>query len=293
MTPIEHYPELAGILGLSDLYFKREDLHPYGSHKGRSISIMIDHYYSRGDRHFVISSSGNAALAASLHVAKLNNENNQAINLDILVGKNIAPHKLEKLKSIESNFGKGYIKVLIKERPLMALSEAISEGKRSLRQSTDDIALVGYKSLGKELSEIKNAGAIFVGTSSGTTAQALSQYMVDNKLPIQIHIVQTSSCHPISASFENYDGPEEKSIADAIVSKTSERSPKLFSLINETNGYGWIATNEEIVSAKELVKKHTGLDISNNSALSIVGAMQAVYRDWTIEGSVICLICGE
>jgi threonine synthase len=98
---------------------------------------------------------------------------------------------------------------------------------------------------------------------------------------------------PISDSFETYDGPDEKSVADAIVSKTSERSPKLVSLINETNGYGWTATNEEINTAKELVQKHTGLDISNNSALSVVGAMQAVYRDWQIDGSVICLICGE
>jgi threonine dehydratase len=254
---------------------------------------MIDHYLGRGDKHFVISSSGNAALAAGLHVAKINSDSKQAITLDILVGKNIAPHKLEKLKSIESDLGKGHIRVLIKERPLISLNEAIGEGKRSLRQSTDNIALIGYKSLSEELSEIKNAGAIFIGTSSGTTAQALAQYVIDNKLQIQIHIVQTSSCHPISDSFETYDGPDEKSIADAIVSKTSERSPKLVSLINETNGYGWTATNEEINTAKELVQKHTGLDISQNSALSVVGAMQAVYRDWQIDGSVICLICGE
>lgn len=286
MTPIEHYSELAKILGLSDLYFKREDLHPYGSHKGRSIPVMIDHYYNRGDRHFVISSSGNAALAAALYVNQLKKPD---INLDILVGKNITPHKLEKLKEIE----KKQIRVLMKERPLLSLNEFVGEGARSLRQSTDNIALIGYKSLGEELKEIKNAGAIFVGTSSGTTAQALAQYVIDNKLPIQIHIVQTSSCHPISDNFETYDGPDEKSIADAIVSKTSERTPKLTTLVNQTGGYGWVATNEEINTAKELVSKHTGLNISNNSALSVVGAMQAVYRDWQIEGSVICLICGE
>jgi hypothetical protein len=64
-------------------------------------------------------------------------------------------------------------------------------------------------------------------------------------------------------------------------------------LINETGGYSWTAANDEIESVKELVSKNTGLNISNNSALSIVGAMQAVYRDWQIEGSVVCLICGE
>ena len=33
---------------MKDLYFKREDLHPYGSHKGRSITVMIDIYIKEG-----------------------------------------------------------------------------------------------------------------------------------------------------------------------------------------------------------------------------------------------------
>lgn len=292
MTPIEHYTDLAKVIGLSDLYFKREDLHPYRSHKGRSIPYMIDYYYSRGDRYFVISSSGNAAISAGLHVIKLNQENKEKIHLKILIGKNINQQKLEDLKQI-ANDDKNHIDILAKERPIVSLHESVGEGYRSLRQSTDKIALIGYKSLCEELQTIKNAGAIFVGTSSGTTAEALAQYVLENKLPIQIHIVQTSSCHPIADNFENYDGPDEKSIADAIVSKTSERIPKLVDLINQTGGYAWVATNEDIETAKELTKEHAGIEISNNSALSLVGAMQAVYRDWQIEGSVICIISGK
>jgi len=48
ITPLEHYPTLAKAIGVSDLYFKREDLHPYGSHKGRSIPVMINNYYKKG-----------------------------------------------------------------------------------------------------------------------------------------------------------------------------------------------------------------------------------------------------
>lgn len=293
MTPIENYPELAKTLGLSDLYLKREDLHKYGSHKGRSIPLMVNKYYEEGERKFAISSSGNAALASALYVTEINKTNSEKIKLDIFVGKNITSQKLDKLKKIEADDNDGNIRVLIKERPLQALNQAIEEGYRSLRQSTDDTALLGYKELAKEISSIKNVGAIFVGTSSGTTAQALAEYFINEKNPIQIHIVQTSSCHPISDQFENYDGPNEKSIADAIVAQTTERLAKLVNLVNETGGYSWTATNDEIKSAKDMVNKKTGLTISNNSALSIVGAMQAVYRNWQIEGSVICLICGE
>ncbi len=292
MTPTEQYLELAKKLGFGDIYFKREDLHHFGSHKGRSLPKMIEHYYQKGDRKFAISSSGNAALASAKYIAEFNKDNPDKILINIFVGNNIAPHKLDILKEFERS-NSDCIRIFNKERPLLALNQSIDEGYRSLRQSTDDIALSGYQDLAKEISQIKNAGAVFIGTSSGTTAQALAQYFIDNKSPIQVHVVQTSSCHPISDQFENYDGPNERSIADAIVAQTTDRLPKLVSLINETGGYSWTATNEEIETAKQLTTKYTGQNISNNSALSVVGAMQAIYRDWQIEGSVICLICGE
>ncbi len=292
MTPNEHYPELAKALGISSIYFKREDLHKYGSHKGRSIPLMIKNYYEKGDRKFAISSSGNAALASALYATEINKNNSEPIKLDIFIGKNINPNKLDKLRKIESGDSDN-VRIMIKERPLQALNQAIDEGYRSLRQSTDDTALLGYRELAEEVSEVKNIGAIFIGTSSGTTAQALAEYFIKENPSVQIHIIQTSSCHPISDQFENYDGPEEKSIADAIVAQTTERLTNLVSLINTTGGYSWTATNDDIKSAKDLVSKNTGLKISNNSALSIVGVMQAVYRDWQIEGSVVCLICGE
>ncbi len=292
MTPLEKYDNLAIKIGSSNLYFKREDLHKYGSHKGRSIPLMINHYYQKGDRKFAISSSGNAALAGAKYVVEFNSNNQDKIILDIFVGHNVNENKLKKLKDLENADSK-CVRVLIKERPLQALNQAIEEGYRSLRQSTDDIALIGYTELGKELTKESDLGAIFIGTSSGTTAQALAQYFIDNKIGTQVHIVQTSSCHPITDQFENYDGPQEKSIADAIVAQTTERLPKLVELIKHTGGYAWTATNEDINLAKELLQNDNGLIISNNSALSVVGIMKAVYRDWKIKGDVVCLICGE
>lgn len=296
ITPIEKYPELAKAIGLNSLSLKREDLHPYGSHKGRSIPVMIDHYASTGAKQFVISSSGNAALAAAMHIKYLNTEitrstsaDHTPYDLDIFVGNHIVPHKLDKLKAFQSD----NIRVLIKERPLQAATLAAQEGMISLRQSTDDEALVGYESLALELSQIEGVGAIFIGTSSGTTAQALATYFIAKKLPIQVHIVQTSGCHPIADGLETYDGENEDSIADAIVDRTAMRKNTLIPLIKKTGGNAWVATNEEIENALDLVKENTGLDISTNSALSIVGAMQSIYRGWEINGEVVCMICGD
>jgi threonine dehydratase len=290
MTPTETYPDLAAALGIPVLYFKREDLHPYGSHKGRSIPAMMDHYYALSDRSFAITGSGNAAWAAAQRAREINTASPaDTISLDMFVGNNIAPYKLERLTALADE----HIRVLNKERPLQALTEAVNAGVRSLRQSTDDQALVGYTTLAKELAEIDSVGAVFIGTSSGTTAQALAGYFLKHKKGIQVHIVQTSSCHPIAEASEVYEGPEEESVADAIVDKTALRKDALVPLIHKTGGRGWIAMNDDIAAAQELVQKHTGHELSANSALSIVGAMKAVYAGHEITGAVVCLICGE
>ena len=175
ITPQKSYPDLARAVGVSSLYLKREDLHPYGSHKGRSIPVMIDHYLKEGKRHFAISSSGNAALAAALYIKKLNEDATERIILEILVGNKITEHKLGRLTDL-SDFN---ISVMRFERPLQSLTQKTADGSiQSLRQSTDDVALVGYQSLAEELEKIKDLHAIFMATSSGTTAQALAEYFM-------------------------------------------------------------------------------------------------------------------
>lgn len=282
VTPTEAYEELAAALGVAEVYFKREDLHPYGSHKGRSIPVMIDRYAREGDRHFVISSSGNAGLAAALYVKELNASRSDKLSLEIYIGNNAAPHKAEKLRSLADD----HIRVIVKERPIQAVTMASNEGARSLRQSIDDTALVGYQPLIEELSDLKKAGAVFIGTSSGTTAQALSA-------KFQTHIVQTSSCHPFADAFETYDGPDERSIADAISDLAAHRKSVLIPLIQKSGGRGWIVTNDEIEAAQTITFDHTGLEISTNSALSVAGLMKAAAMGHEFTGPVICLICGE
>ena len=113
ITPLEHYPKLAQAIGTADVWFKRDDLHPYGSHKGRSIPLMIDEHMRAGARRFAISSSGNAALAAALHVRELNAAGNDPVDLDIFIGQHAAPHKAQKLKDLADE----HIRVFVKERP--------------------------------------------------------------------------------------------------------------------------------------------------------------------------------
>ncbi len=293
VTKHEEYSEFANSLGVKRLFFKREDLHPYGSHKGRSVPKMIDKYIKEGIKNFAVSSSGNTALAAAFYINKLNSTGyelgNTMIKLSVLVGQHISVKKFNKLEQFKSP----YINITMHDRPLQTLFNMTrDEGTVSLRQSTDDSALIGYSELAEELTHIPDLQAVFMGTSSGTTAQALLEYFDLHNMKTEMHIVQTSSCHPIADAF--VDNPiDEQSIAGAIVDHNAIRKNKVIALIDKIGGGGWIASNEHIVSAQELTNKHTGLSISTNSALSVAGLMQAVYTGKTWDGSVACIICGD
>lgn len=288
VTPNEQYSKMGIAIGHEDLYFKREDLHPLGSHKGRSIPAMIDFHYQKGSRNFAISSSGNAALAAALYV-----KDKPDIKLQIFMGNNVDEKKLAKITDVVNQINDPErIKITQTERPLQALSQAASNGATSLRQSTDDTALAGYESLAKEILSIKNVAAVFMGTSSGTTAQALAQYFIKENAHVQVHIIQTSSCHPLTDVFDKCE-VEEDSIATAIVDKTAFRKAALIPLIKKTGGSGWCVSNEDITAAQKLTKAYTGLDISTNSALSVAGALRANRAKYEINGPIVCLISGD
>ncbi len=276
ITPNEEYAKLATELKVPRLFFKREDLHPYKSHKGRSIPVMIDHYMQKGIRHFAISSSGNAALAAALYAKEKN------IELDIYVGKKIASSKLYKLQDLSTDT----IRLHQVDRPLQSAQEKTKDPLFvSLRQSADDIALEGYKTLAEELKEIPDLGTVFVGTSSGTTAQALAAALPK----VNISIVQTTSCNPLAESIGAMSDSQETSIADAIVDKIALRKDRIKELINDA----YIVTNEHIKTAQTLTKEHTGLSISTNSALSVAGLMEAIYTGNDFDKTVVCIICGD
>jgi threonine dehydratase len=296
-TPQLPVPKLAQALGLTtELWFKREDLHRHGSQKGRSIPLMIKEYYRQGIRKFIISSSGNAALSAIIDVQNHNlSKSKEPLTLTIFVGEHIDQKKFDKLKKAIND---PHIKL---EQTEYAKATAIQLEKENpdtkyLRQSTDELALRGYVELAEELSKIPELNAVFIPTSSGTTAQGLALGFQKLNPPPQLHIVQTSSCHPLIDVInpaQSQDLPKELSLASGIVDNIGHRKEMLAEAVKTSNGNGWIITNEEIKNAIELTKKTTDLTISGTSALSVAGLQKALKSGWKPGGAVACLITGE
>jgi len=296
ITPQEQYPKLAEVLGLKvPLYFKREDLHPFGSHKGRSIPYMIEQYARGGATKFAISSSGNAALAAGLYIQEYNKKFTESpLSLQIFVGENINPIKYRMLSRLvtPANTDKGEqgrISITQCEKPKQSVHVLNKKGEaKALRQSSDDLALIGYGSLIDELKEIGNIGAVFVPTSSGTTAQALAE----SGLPV--YVVQTISCHPIAELFDPIklplqDNTSKHSIADAIVDQIALRKNKITSKLSG----GFIVSEEEIEKSITLVRQYADIEISPNSALSVAALCKTLKQGWQPSSIVVCLITGH
>lgn len=288
MTPQTKTQKLSQVLDLhTDLYLKREDLHPYGSHKGRSIPVMIQHYIKQGKTSFCISSSGNAALAAALFVTQYNTTEKQNIQLKIFVGQKISA---EKLKILQQAVGSSTaITIEQVENPKQKAFQMDKENIcKNLRQSTDDTALIGYQTLADELAEIKNLSAVFIPTSSGTTAQGLHEGFKKHGLNPQIHIVQTPQCHPLVDN-----SPISTSMAHAIVDTVGYRKQPIQTVLQTSHGQGWIATDKDIILAQNLLKEHEDIEVSANSALSVAGLQLAQKNNWHFDGPVVCLITGK
>lgn len=293
-TPQLPFPALSKALGITnEVWLKREDKHNYGSHKGRSIPLLIKQYNKEGIRDFIVSSSGNAAWAGIKAVQAANQNNpNSSLSLQVFVGKKISEQKINTLKKEISD---SHITLEQVDNPKQQAFQAEKDGKgKWLRQSTDDNALTGYLDLAKELAKIPNLAAVFVPTSSGTTAQGLFAGFKLAEVNPEIHIIQTPICHPIADQVITtpFLSSAPTSLATAIVDNVAHRKEKVAEAIKASGGAGWIATDEQILEAIKITRETCGFEISPNSALSVAGLMQAIKNGKKWDGSVVCLITG-
>lgn len=289
-------PILTRAFGSSaEVWLKREDKHFYGSHKGRSIPLMIATHHKNGFSSFVISSSGNAALAA-IHAVQAHNKNKpkDPIKLHIFIGENIDWQKEHDIANKITNDSFITLNKVAAPKQDALLFEKNKQAKW-LRQSTDEVALLGYTELAKELAKIDQLSAVFIPTSSGTTAEGLHKGFKELGLNPQIHIIQTTACHPIAdlVSSKSATPPDGPSRAGAIVDKIALRKNNVAELIRFSHGAGWIATDKEIEAAETFAREKIDLILSPNSALALVGLKKAIQAGFIWTGPVVCLITGQ
>ena len=97
-TPLERSVELAEATGAEEVRLKREELQPTGAFKTRGahnkVAVVAD---GRPEAALVTASSGNHGIAVATAAVR------HGMRLTVLVGRNISPAKLERLRALETN----------------------------------------------------------------------------------------------------------------------------------------------------------------------------------------------
>ncbi len=272
------------------IIFKREDLNPTGSHKSRALAYQVSYYHSKGHNTLLISSSGNAAIAAAAYC------NQCDITMISFVDKNTSAAKLNELKKTGQP-------IIFCVKPInFAKYAARIFNIQNLRPSFDDLSIEPYKSIAFEIFEkyAEDIDAVFmfptsasslIGTAKGFL-QLKEELGATKKLPALV-AVQTGD---ITSIAEHFTKPEDDRTSDhkaegtspgALGVKVTRRTKEAVELINQMNGSGVIVTPKEIEAAAEMLKS-VAVSTSKEGAATLAGALKS--RGYK---KIVCVLTGK
>lgn len=280
-TPFIECPHLAQRYHIQQLFMKDESVNPSGSFKDRAIVMQLKH--AQGS-HFVISSSGNAAISASFYCKKFQ------YALDIFVSDSIPSYKRERLQKVMNDTPT--IHIHFSKKPKQeAFMLSKQKGYQNLQQSKDQYARQGYATLGQELIHEMPiiTDGIFIPTSSGTGLLGIGDGL-GWKYPL--FAIQTAKIHPIAAYFDTHIPQATRSLASAIVAHVIPQKAEIIRRIKETHGGALSISDEELKNALQDMKETEGMDISYDSALAVAGLRKALLKGFSISCAV-CILTGK
>ncbi len=237
-------PALGARLGAGDLWLKREDQNPSGSHKARSLGLQASWRRARGGGPAVISSSGNAAVAAACYAAAA------GLPVLVLVSPATPAVKLRQLGGLPGP-------VAVTPTPVALLRHAVRRfGCEDWRPSVHPLAAVAHRGLAAELARLDPLDAVFLYASSGATVVGLAEGFQRlhaagrlTRFPA-IHVVQASTTNGLIRPWVP-DLPAEmpSPIAD-LGARRSRRAAAVHRLVDASGGRGWHVDQPALAAAR-------------------------------------------
>lgn len=275
-TPIYSMPN-AGSNG-DNLYAKLEMRNPTGTHKDRSFAYWISFWLWKGAKECAIASSGNSAVSAAAYCQKA------AIRLHAFVSEKIAPAYLARLQAFPG------VTVYKGKLPRKDAIQFINKHHiPGLFSSKDDLALEGYKTIAFEIVEQipRRLQHIFIPVSSGATLEGIYEgfrslarqpgglsLRWDNPVAVPaLYAVQTARVHTIAEEFDKHFQEEQVSRAKAIVDRVAPRRHRIYEIVRNTGGSGYVISQKGLEEAMEKLRAQ-GLSCGWQSALSYAGFLR-------------------
>jgi len=186
------------LLNMNHLYFKREDENELGSLKDRSLAYQVSLAKQNGKKELVISTSGNAGIAAAAYCQKA------GIGLYIFISPETEKAKIAEMQKYNS--------VIIESKRAIRLANYLSAKYKieNLKPSVSDSSIEGFKSITFEIFEnLGEVDAIFTFTTSGSSFIGIGRackYLLESeeikKMP-RLYAVQGGEICSVAKEFEN------------------------------------------------------------------------------------------
>jgi threonine synthase len=273
-TPLVALPALADRIGVAALWVKRDDLSAGGSHKARSLAYRISLSRARGEKTVLLSSSGNAAVAASLYAAAA------GIRLLAFVSPDTSGVKLAPLERPRTTVVRS-----AKPRNMARYASRVF-GIPNLTPSLDPHSVEGFKTIGLELAEeAPEASDFFTFVTSGSSLLGVAR----SGWGAARHVVQAGSAGRLAAALDPRPCEGPSALAGLLGVDETPRADEVRAAAHR----GWVQNDAEIVEAHEWLR-NAGIDTSAEGAASL-SAVARARREGALDGAarVVVLLTGH
>lgn len=229
------------------VFFKREDENETESIKGRSLAYQISLAKQSGAKELIISTSGNAGIAAAAYCQKA------GVKLYVFVSPETEKEKIATMQK--------YGPIIVRSQKAIRLANYLAAKKKiqNLRPSRDGSSIEGFKSISFEIFEhLGEIDAVFTFVTSGSSFVGMGrafEYLLKNGdirgMP-KLFAVQSGEIFSIAKEFDKINRTDFSS-AGRLGVKETRRKNEIISFIRKSKGSSLYITEGEIKNAQTIL----------------------------------------
>ena len=281
---------------INHLYFKREDENETGSLKDRSLAYQVSLAKQNNKKELVISTSGNAGIAAAAYCRKA------GIKLYVFISPETEKAKIAEMQK--------YNPIIVKSKRAIRLANYLAAKYKieNLRPSVNNSSIEGFKAIAFEMFEnLGEVDAVFTFVTSGSSFVGIGrayQYLLENKeikkIP-RLYAVQSGDVFSVAEPppAPPYQGGRKKiSLYQSgdVVSpgklgiKNTRRKKEILEFIKLSGGSGIYVDEDEIQKAKSILEKNN-VSTSLEGCASFAGVIEVGEENKF--DKIVCILSGR
>jgi threonine synthase len=295
-TPLIKANRLGSALGFDNLFIKDEGLNPTTSFKARGLSVAVSRAFELGVKEISIPSAGNAAGAMSAYAALA------GIKSFVFMPKDVPTAFISECRALGAEVT--LIDGLITDCGKEAAKAVKKYNRFDMSTLKEPYRIEGKKTMGYELAEQMNwdlPDVIIYPTGGGTGLIGMWKAFeemeklgwISSRRPRMV-TVQAEGCSPMVKAFEEeteFAEPwqDAKTIADGLRVPAAVGDFLILRVLRESNGTAIAVTDEEMLSASNLIGKTEGLFASPETGATLAAFNKLKENIWINDGDNVVL----